>query len=71
MALMMLSMIFVMITMSVASARRICEVLNEKSDITNPENPVMEITDGSIDFDHVNFTYKHKSDQLKAEEIRP
>lgn len=59
-------MIFVMITMSVASARRICEVLNEKSDITNPENPVMEITDGSIDFDHVNFTYKHKSDQLKA-----
>ena len=66
MALMMLSMIFVMITMSVASARRICEVLNEKSDITNPENPVMEIMDGSIDFDHVNFTYKHKSDQLKA-----
>ena len=66
MALMMLSMIFVMITMSVASARRICEVLNEKSDITNPENPVMEIADGSIDFDHVNFTYKHKSDQLKA-----
>ena len=59
-------MIFVMITMSVASARRICEVLNEKSDITNPENPVMEIADGSIDFDHVNFTYKHKSDQLKA-----
>lgn len=66
MSLMMLSMIFVMITMSVASARRICEVLNEKSDITNPENPVMEIADGSIDFDHVNFTYKHKSDQLKA-----
>lgn len=66
MSLMMLSMIFVMITMSVASARRICEVLNEKSDITNPENPVMQITDGSIDFDHVNFTYKHKSDQLKA-----
>lgn len=66
MSLMMLSMIFVMITMSVASARRICEVLNEKSDITNPEKPVMEITDGSIDFDHVNFTYKHKSDQLKA-----
>lgn len=66
MSLMMLSMIFVMITMSVASARRICEVLNEKSDITNPEKPVMEITDGAIDFDHVNFTYKHKSDQLKA-----
>lgn len=65
MSLMMLSMIFVMITMSVASARRICEVLNEKSDITNPENPVTEIPDGSIDFDHVSFAYKHKSGQLK------
>lgn len=64
MALMMLSMIFVMLTMSVASTRRICEVLNEKSDITNPENPVMEIADGSIDFDHVSFAYKHKSDKL-------
>lgn len=64
MSLMMLSMIFVMLTMSVASARRICEVLNEKSDITNPENPVMEIADGSIDFDHVSFAYKHKSDKL-------
>lgn len=66
MSLMMLSMIFVMITMSIASARRICEVLNEKSDITNPENPIMDIPDGSIDFDHVNFKYKHKSDQLTA-----
>ena len=65
MALMMLSMIFVMVTMSVASARRISEVLNEKSDITNPADPVMEIKDGSIDFDHVNFAYKHKSNQLK------
>ena len=59
MSLMMLSMIFVMLTMSVASARRICEVLNEKSDITNPEKPVMEIPDGSIDFNNVCFTYKH------------
>ena len=64
MSLMMLSMIFVMLTMSVASARRIGEVLSEKSDITNPENPVMEIPDGSIDFDHVNFAYKQKSDKL-------
>ena len=64
MSLMMLSMIFVMLTMSVASARRIGEVLGEKSDITNPENPVMEIPDGSIDFDHVNFAYKQKSDKL-------
>ena len=65
MSLMMLSMIFVMLTMSIASARRICEVLNESSDITNPENPITEIRDGSIDFDHVSFAYKHKSDQLR------
>ncbi len=64
MSLMMLSMIFVMLTMSAASARRIAEVLNETSDITNPEAPVMEIPDGSIDFDHVSFAYKHKTDQL-------
>ncbi len=64
MSLMMLSMIFVMLTMSVASARRIGEVLSEKSDITNPENPIMEIPDGSIDFDHVSFAYKQKSDKL-------
>ncbi|MDY4588417.1 MAG: ABC transporter ATP-binding protein [Oscillospiraceae bacterium] len=65
MSLMMLSMIFVMLTMSVASARRICEVLNEKSDITNPADPVMEIPDGSIDFDHVSFAYKHNSELLR------
>lgn len=65
MSLMMLSMIFVMITMSVASTRRICEVLNEKSDITNPADPITEIPNGSIDFDHVSFAYKHKTDQLK------
>lgn len=65
MSLMMLSMIFVMLTMSIASARRICEVLNETSDITNPENPITEIRDGSIDFDHVSFAYKHKTDQLR------
>ena len=56
MSLMMLSMIFVMVSMSAASARRIAEVLNEKADITNPENPVMEVSDGRIDFNHVNFT---------------
>ena len=65
MSLMMLSMIFVMLTMSVASTRRICEVLNEKTDITNPADPVMEIPDGSIDFDHVNFAYKHSSELLR------
>lgn len=59
MSLMMLSMVFVMITMSVASGKRIAEVLNEKADLANPEHPVMEIPDGSIDFDHVSFSYKH------------
>lgn len=59
MSLMMLSMVFVMLTMSVASGRRIAEVLNEKADLTNPENPISEIPDGSIDFDHVSFSYKH------------
>lgn len=58
MSLMMLSMIFVMLSMSIASARRITEVLNETPDLANPEEPVMEITDGSIDFNHVSFSYK-------------
>lgn len=57
MSLMMLSMVFVMITMSAASARRIAEVLNEKPDICNPEEPVYEVADGSVRFDHVNFAY--------------
>ncbi len=57
-SLMMLSMIFVMVTMSTASAQRITEVLNEKSDLSNPENPVMEVKDGGIVFDHVDFSYK-------------
>ena len=61
MSLMMLSMIFVMMTMSVASAERICEVLTETSDITNPENPDYEVTDGSIDFEHVTFRYNKDS----------
>ena len=59
MSLMMLSMIFVMLTMSIASAKRITEVLTEEPDITNPENPVTEIKDGSIDFSNVDFSYKH------------
>ena len=61
MSLMMLSMMFVMITMSAASASRVVEVLNEKSEITNPENPVMEVLDGSIEFDNVSFSYKKTS----------
>lgn len=58
MALMVLSMVFVMVTMSAASARRIAEVLNETPDIVQPEEPVTESVDGSIDFEHVSFTYK-------------
>ena len=58
MSLMMLSMVFVMISMSMASAKRIAEVLEEKSSLTNPENPDMEVTDGSIAFNHVNFSYQ-------------
>lgn len=60
MNLMMLSMIFVMITMSVASARRITEVLNENTQLTNPEHPVYEVPDGSIEFKSVSFRY-HKN----------
>ncbi len=65
MSLMMLSMIFVMITMSVASAKRIIEVLDEQSDITEPENAVTEVKDGSIDFENVSFKYS-KSAQKNA-----
>lgn len=56
-SLMMLSMVFVMITISMESAKRITEVLGESSTLTNPENPVHQVADGSIDFDHVNFRY--------------
>ena len=69
MSLMMLSMVFVMITMSIASAERICEVLNEKSDITNPEKPDYEVTDGSIRFDHVTFRYNKTSDTPVLDDI--
>lgn len=57
MSLMMLSMVFVMVTISKASAERICEVLAEQPEITNPEQPVMQVADGSIRFDHVSFSY--------------
>ncbi len=61
MSLMMLSMVIVMISMSLASIRRISEVLNEKADLADPKNPVLEVADGRIDFNHVNFSYKHGS----------
>ncbi|MCQ2419142.1 MAG: ABC transporter ATP-binding protein/permease [Clostridia bacterium] len=57
MSLMMLSMIYVMLTMSAESAKRICEVLDETPSLKNPENPVMEVKDGSIEFTDVNFKY--------------
>lgn len=63
MSLMMLSMVFSMIIISQASARRIAEILNEKTNISNPSSPVMEVKDGSIDFDHVDFVYASKADK--------
>lgn len=57
MSLMMLSMIFVMLTLSIESAKRICEVLDEESDLRSPENALIDVKDGSIDFDHVSFRY--------------
>lgn len=69
MSLMMLSMIFVMVTMSIASAERIVEVLDEKADIVNPENPVMEIKDGSVDFEHVSFRYRKDAEDFVLKDI--
>lgn len=69
MSLMMLSMVFVMITMSMASAKRISEVLNETSDLKNPEHPFMKVEDGSIEFRHVDFAYKKDSDEPVLEDI--
>ena len=69
MSLMMLSMVVVMISMSLTSIRRISEVLNEKADLGDPENPVMEVPDGRIDFNHVNFSYKHGSGEKSLSDI--
>ncbi len=69
MSLMMLSMVFVMITMSTASAERISEVLTETPDIKNNEKPVMEVPDGSIDFENVAFSYKKESSGNVLENI--
>lgn len=63
MSLMMLSMVFVMVTMSIASAERVTEVINDTADITDPEDPVTDVPDGSIVFDHVNFSYKKDSQE--------
>ena len=69
MSFMMLSMVFVMITMAYASAKRICEVLDEQSDIVNPENPVYTVKDGSVDFDNVSFKYSKKAEGYALSDI--
>lgn len=69
MSLMMLTMIFVMITMSFESAQRICQVLMETPDIKNPENPLMEVPDGSIDFDNVSFRYSERTDRMALSDV--
>lgn len=68
-SLMMLSMVFVMITMASESGKRIVEVLDEKSSLTNPENPVFEINDGSIDFENVNFKYSRTAEKMTLSDI--
>ena len=69
MSLMMLSMVFVMVTMSIASAERVTEVINDTANITDPENPVTKVPDGSIVFDHVNFSYKKDSKEPVLKDI--
>lgn len=68
-SLMILSMIFVMITMSLASGRRIGEILTEQPDMVNPQDPQMDIADGSIDFNHVSFSYKKGSGKSTLSDI--
>ena len=68
-SLMMISMAFVMITMARASAERIAEVLNEKSDLANNDNPVYSVENGDIDFNHVNFKYKSTSEEMVLSDI--
>ena len=69
MSLMMVSMVFVMISMSLASVRRISEVLDEQPSIVNPEQPIMEVPDGSIRFDHVSFSYSSDADEETLHDI--
>lgn len=69
MSLMMVAMIFVMMSMSIASAERICEVLTEKSDLTNPVNPVYEVPSGDIEFQHVRFAYNKESNEAVLHDI--
>lgn len=68
-SLMMLSMVLVMITMSKASAKRIVEVLDTKSDITNPDSPVTSVKDGSVEFDNVDFVYARNADKKCLDDV--
>ena len=68
-SLMMFSMVFAMIVMSLESARRICEILNEKSTLDNPENPIYDVSDGSIDFENVSFKYASNAEKNVLEGI--
>ena len=69
MSLMMLSMVFVMITMAGESGKRIVEVLSEKSTLSNPENPLYEVKDGSVSFEHVSFKYSSKAKRMALADI--
>ena len=69
MAMMMLSMIFIMVIISQASAERICQVLQEESTVTDPANPVTDMADGSIEFDHVTFRYSDSSEKPVLDDI--
>ena len=69
MSLMMISMIFVMLTMAAESGKRIAEVLDEESSLSNPENPIYEVADGSVDFEKVNFKYYEKAERMTLSNI--
>ncbi len=69
MSLMMISMVFVMVTMARSSAERIVEVLNEKSSLRNPDSPVYEVKDGAVQFDHVSFSYSDDEDKCVLQDV--
>lgn len=69
MSLMMISMVFVMLTMAAESGKRITEVLDEESSLHNPENPIYEVADGSVDFENVNFKYYEKAERMTLSNI--
>ena len=68
-SLMMLSMVFVMITMAMESGQRIVEVIQEKSNLANPKEPVYEVKDGSVDFENVSFKYSQKAKKMALQDI--